>query len=308
MDRKVSNILIPFIVGVVGLTIGYCIGTAGSRNQLLQKQKTIELLRNELNYAQTEFMNVQADSLYLLSNVVWKKQDLKSKVYSSMFDELQAANISRLRGHGSLNNPYWQEINILLLKLLPYRETKIKTAIIQNSKQDTIRLFRLYKDLLQIQRDVITVIGGDDFEIRQLNASTNVRLAKLEEKDLTYLQNNNIWDMDSIWSEKYINFMIGMLSGNVKVFAHKEINNNLWQKIVALSGYKEEYSYRNTRAMLLDASNQQNVNLSKLLYELMTGKKVVHLKDKTKEDKQGNSKKSKENYKKMDHISSADNF
>ena len=233
----------------------------------------------------------------------WNKQDLKSQVYSAMFDELQTANISRLRGHGSLNNPYWQEINILLLKLLPYRETKIKTAIIQNSKQDTIRLFRLYKDLLQIQRDVITAIGGDDFEIRQLNASTNVRLAKLEEKDLTYLQNNNIWDMDSIWSEKYINFMIGMLSGNTKVFSHKEINNHLWQKMI----YKEEYSYRNTRAMLLDASNQQNVNLSKL-YELMTGKKVVHPKDKTKEDKQGNSKKSKENYKKMDHISSDDNF
>lgn len=235
--------------------------------------------------------------------MVWKKQDLKSQVYSAMFDELQTANISRLRGHGSLNNPYWQEINILLLKLLPYRETKIKTAIIQNSKQDTIRLFRLYKDLLQIQRDVITAIGGDDFEIRQLNASTNVRLAKLEEKDLTYLQNNNVWDMDSIWSEKYINFMIGMLSGNTKVFSHKEINNHLWQKMI----YKEEYSSRNTRAMLLDASNQQNVNLSKL-YELMTGKKVVHLKDKTKEDKQGNSKKSKENYKKMNHISSADNF
>lgn len=303
MDRKVSNFIAPFIVGVVGVIAGYYIGTAVSRNRLSEKQKTIVLLQNELKQAQTEFKNVQADSLYLLSNVVWKKQDLKSQVYSAMFDELQTANISRLRGHGSLNNPYWQEINILLLKLLLYRETKIKTAIIQNSKQDTIRLFRLYKDLLQIQRDVITAIGGDDFEIRQLNASTNVRLAKLEEKDLTYLQNNNIWDKDSIWSEKYINFMIGMLSGNTKVFSHKEINNHLWQKMI----YKEEYSYRNTRAMLLDASNQQNVNLSKL-YELMTGKKVVHLKDKTKEDKQGNSKKSKENYKKMDHISSADNF
>ena len=109
-----------------------------------------------------------------------------------MFEKLQSGNINMLRGHGSLANPYWQEINILFYKLLPYRETKIKTAIRQNSTQDTIHLYRLYKDLLQIQREVITAIGGDDYEIRQLSASTNIRLTRLEKKDLTYLQNSNI--------------------------------------------------------------------------------------------------------------------
>ncbi len=183
--------------------MGYCIGKAVTRSELSEKQDTIESLHLELEYAQTEFKNVQADSLYLLSNVFWKKQELKSKVYSAMFNELQTANIGKLKGHESLNNPYWQEINILFYKLLPYSK-EIKYAVLQNSRHDTIYLFRLYKDLLNIQREIIIHIGGDDFEIRQLRTSTNVRLTKLEEKDLTNFQNSNIWDKDSIWfSQKF---------------------------------------------------------------------------------------------------------
>ena len=63
MNRKVLNILIPFVIGAVGLITGYCIGKTVSRNQLLEKQNTIDSLRNELKYAQAEFKNIQADSL-----------------------------------------------------------------------------------------------------------------------------------------------------------------------------------------------------------------------------------------------------
>ena len=58
MDRKVSNFIAPFIVGVVGVIAGYYTGTAVSRNRLSEKQKTIVLLQNELEQAQTEFKNV----------------------------------------------------------------------------------------------------------------------------------------------------------------------------------------------------------------------------------------------------------
>ena len=89
--------------------------------------------------------------------------------------------------------------------------------------------------------------------------------------------------------------MIGMLSGNTKVFSHKEINNHLWQKMI----YKEEYSYRDTKAMLLDASNGQNINLSEL-YELMTGKKVFPLKKENEEDREekfrNNKRRKRTNY------------
>lgn len=258
MGSKILKIFIPCITGILGIVTGYGIGSVRTSNRFLNKQQAIEQQRKEIEYA-------QADSLYLLSNVVWKKQDLKSQVYSAMFDDIQTANLDKLKQHRNLNNPYWVEIITLLNKLSPYCSEKIRIVFEKNTEQKKLNLFKLYNDLQQTRKEILKEIGGIDAE---QDTIVNSRFIQLEDKDLLYLQNNNIWDNDSIWSEKYVKFMIGMLSGNTKVFLHTEINNILWQEILRYSRYRRSYYLKE---IILQASNKENVNITKL-HEMITEK------------------------------------
>lgn len=258
MGTKILKIFIPCITGILGIVIGYGIGSVRTSNRFLNKQQAIEQQRKEIEYA-------QEDSLYLLSNVVWKKQDLKSQVYSAMFDDIQTANLDKLKQHRNLNNPYWVEMITLLNKLSPYCSEKIRIVFEKNTEQKKLNLFKLYNDLQQTRKEVLREIGGIDAE---QDTIVNNRFIQLEDKDLLYLQNNNIWDNDSIWSEKYVKFMIGMLSGNTKVFLHTEINNILWQEILRYSRYRRSYYLKE---IILQASNKENVNITKL-HEMITEK------------------------------------
>lgn len=255
MDTKVLKIIVPCIIGILGIGIGYVVGSSSTSKKFLKKQREVELAKKEIEYT-------KADSLYLITHPVWKKHELKSHVYSTMFDDIRFANIDKLKKHSALDNPYWQEINILFDKLSPYCAGKVQSALKANSGQNEVHLCQLYNDLQKTRTIVITEISGID---AQPDTAADRRLCKLEEKDLIYLQNNNIWDEDSIWSQKYINFMIGMLSGNSKVFMHTEINNDLWQDILSykITG-KRMYKMYNIKDTILKACDKQSVNIIEL--------------------------------------------
>lgn len=260
MDTKVLKIIIPIIVGLICFTIGYCIGSERTSKRFLTKQTEIEQKRIEQEYA-------KADSVYLVTHPVWKKKELKSQTYLAMFDSIQSANMNELKKHSTLDNPYWLETNILVKKLSPYSAHKIQTILKTNSAQDEVHLYQLYKDMQQVRSEIIKEITGID---SKPDTTADRRLSKLEEKDLIYLQSNNIWNNDSIWSEKYINFMIGIFSGNIKVFTHWEIYNDLWQEILR---YKRPY---NIKDIIIKASSKPNVDVEKL-HAMITEKKVAHL-------------------------------
>lgn len=295
MDRKNLNILIAIFIGIVGLIIGYGIGSVRTSNRFLNKQQAIEQQRKEIEY-------VQADSLYLLSNVVWKKQDLKSQVYSAMFDDIQTANLDKLKQHKNLNNPYWLETNTLFDKLTPYCTVKIRSALKVNSSQNSVNLCQLYNDLQKVRANVIKEISGTE---AQPDTSANRRLRKLEEKDLVYLQNNNIWDKDSIWSQKYVNFMIGMLSGNIMIFTHSEINNQLWQEILSYEISSKKIS--ELKEIILKASNKQNVDITKL-HAMITEDNSTSQKIGKKQINDISNKQRKDKYNKTDDSHSAAEF
>lgn len=295
MDAKILKILSPCIAGILGLMIGFAIGSTRTSNRFLEQQKEIEQKRKELERA-------QVDSIYLCSNVVWEKQELKSQVYSMMFDDIQFANIDNLKKHKALNNPYWQEINTLFNKLSPYCTERIQRTLKSNSSQNRVHLSLLYNDLQKVRTDVIKEISGID---AQPDTSADRRLRRLEEKDLIYLQNNNIWDKDSIWSQKYANFMIGMRSGNIKVFTHSEINNKLWQEILSYEINSKRIS--ELKEIILKASNKQNVDITEL-YAIITEGTSTFLKIGKKQIKDINNKQSKDNYNKADDLHSADRF
>lgn len=291
MNAKVLNIIAPCIVGTICLVIGYGIGSEKTSKRFLKKQTEMEQKRIEQEYA-------KADSIYLITHPVWKKKELKSQAYLAMFDSIQSANINELTRHNTLNNPYWQETRILFKKLSPYCISKVQTIMKTNSAQGDVHLYQLYKNLQQVRSEIIKEITGTD---AQPDTAADRRLRKLEEKDLIYFQNNNIWNNDSIWSEKYINFMIGILSGNVKVFTHSEIHNNLWQEILSYEINSKRIS--ELKEIILKASNKQNVDISELYKMIIedtymsqkTGKKRI------KEQRKGN-------YNKADGLHSADNF
>lgn len=269
MDKKVIKILVPCIAGLFGVVLGYGLGYTITSNHFFEKQRKNEQQRKELEFT-------KEDSIYLLSNVVWKKQELRSELYTMMYDDIQSANIDKLKNHSALNNPYWQEINILLNKLSPYCTEKIQSTLklMADSSQNRVHLCQLYNDLQKVQNEVIKEISGIDVK---LDTSAYGRLRKLEGKDLIYLQNNDVWDIDSIWSQKYINFMLGILYGDIKVFTHSEINNSLWQEML-------KYEIKSTRMddlkdIFLNASNGQNVDINEL-HALITEKKAVRHKEK----------------------------
>jgi len=56
--------------------------------------------------------------------------------------------------------------------------------------------------------------------------------------------------------------MVGILSGNVKVFTHSEIHNNLWQKILRYEINSK--SIFELKEIILNASNKQNVDITEL--------------------------------------------
>lgn len=282
MNVKVLNIIVPFIVGLICFTIGYCIGSERTSKRFLTKQTEIEQKRIEQEYA-------KADSVYLATHPVWKKKELKSQAYSAMFDSIQSANMNALKRHHTLDNPYWQETSILFNKLSPYCINKVQTVLKTNSAQDEVHLYQLYKDMQQVRSEIIKEITGID---SKPDTTADRRLSKLEEKDLIYLQSNNIWNNDSIWSEKYINFMIGMFSGNIKVFTHWEIDNDLWQEILRYKiSNKRIYDIKD---IIIKASTQPKVDVEKL-HAMITEKKVTHLeKDNMIEKEEKYKQKSKE--------------
>ena len=247
----------------------------------MNKQQAIEQQRKEIEYA-------QADSLYLLSNVVWKKQDLKSQVYSAMFDDIQAANLDKLKQHRNLNNPYWVEIITLLNKLSPYCSEKIRIVFEKNTEQKKLNLFKLYNDLQLVRREVVKEIGGVDVV---QDTIANSRLVKLEERDLSYLKYNNIWEMDSIWSQKYVNFMIGMLSGNSKVFMHTEINNLLWQEILRFGNKRSYY----LKEMIQETFNPNSIDIAEL-HAMTMDKGVSTYKESEKQEKKYPDRRKRTNY------------
>ncbi len=153
MEKKVFKVICPFIFGLLGLAIGYFVGSIRTSNRYLEKQREVELSKKELEYAKT-------DSLYLITHPIWKKQELKSQVYSTMFGDIQSANMDKLKKHSAINNPYWQEINILFNKLSPYCTERIKFILKKNSEEDKVQLSYLYNDLQQIRREIILDIGG----------------------------------------------------------------------------------------------------------------------------------------------------
>lgn len=282
MNAKVLNIIVPFIVGIICFVIGYGIGSERTSKRFLKKQTEKEQKRIEHEYA-------KADSIYLVTHPVWKKKELKSQAYSAMFDSIQSANMTELKKHNSLNNPYWQETSIIFNKLSPYCINKVQTVLKTNSAQDEVHLYQLYKDMKQVRSEIIREITGID---AQPDTTADRRLSKLEERDLIYLQNNNIWNNDSIWSEKYINFMIGMFSGNIKVFTHWEINNELWQEILRYKiNSKKIYDIKD---IIIKASNQPKVDVE-ILHAMITEKNVISPKigDNVLKEEKHNRKKEK---------------
>lgn len=87
--------------------------------------------------------------------------------------------------------------------------------------------------------------------------------AELEENDIKYLNNNNVWDFTQLKSDKFKNFAKG-LSDNKIPDGWKEIRNEVWTSIMDLYKKVDDSKKQAVRSTITKAVSDNKLDLKKL--------------------------------------------